>query len=205
LANPGKLMESAKRIYQDDMDRLWGQMHPIPAEQIRAVADREVLDFGDVQIVAHHTPGHAVHHVAWELGVALFTGDVAGVKIANGPVVPPCPPPDIHLADWQASIARMRQIAPHILYLTHYGAIVDPMAHLSELETRLHAYANWMKVPFDLGEAAEAVTPRFVEFVHADLRTHGVPESDLPVYDAANPPWMSVAGLLRFWRKQTSQ
>ena len=73
---------------------------------------------------AYHTPGHAKHHIAWEVDKNVFTGDVAGVKIGNGPVVPPCPPPDINLEDWKASIALLRRIDPkEPVFLTHFDRI----------------------------------------------------------------------------------
>jgi glyoxylase-like metal-dependent hydrolase (beta-lactamase superfamily II) len=93
LAEPSKLFASAKKIYGDQMDSLWGRLEPIPVQRLRVVEDGEVLRIGDLAIEALHTPGHASHHVAYRLGGVLFTGDVGGVRIGAGPVVPPCPPP----------------------------------------------------------------------------------------------------------------
>ena len=71
------------------MDRLWGQIKPVPAIKLQAVAHEAIINIGDLSIRALHTPGHASHHIAWVLDDQIFTGDVAGVKIGNGPVVPP--------------------------------------------------------------------------------------------------------------------
>src|SRR5690606_16623004 len=95
LADPSRLMASAKMIYQERMDELWGQMHPIPENQLIRVEDYETITVGDTKIKSLHTPGHAIHHIAWQINDLIFTGDVAGVKIGAGPVQPPCPPPDI--------------------------------------------------------------------------------------------------------------
>ncbi len=137
LASPEKLMNSARMIYQDKMDELWGQMNPIPEAQLHSVDDLSDFTIGDTTFKAHYTPGHAVHHIAWQLGDALFAGDVAGVMINKGPVVPPCPPPDINVEDWQNSIRRIEGLNLARLYLTHYGEVNEIAVHLAGLESSL--------------------------------------------------------------------
>ncbi|SDM07942.1 Glyoxylase, beta-lactamase superfamily II [Catalinimonas alkaloidigena] len=202
LADPSRLMQSAQRIYGDDMDRLWGEMRAIPEAQLHAVADNALLRFGEVELRAHYTPGHASHHIAWQYDDVVLTGDVAGVRIANGPVVPPCPPPDIDIEHWRDSIRCLRELAPRQLYLTHFGRIDDPLAHLDELETRLIDWAAWMRIPWEAGRTAAEVVPEFQAYVRQQLRDQGVTDEEvLAQYEAANPSWMSVEGLFRYWRK----
>ena len=64
LAEPSKLMNSAKMIYRDEMDSLWGQMEAIDEGQIFTPAHGETVEIGILKITAWHTPGHAVHHIA---------------------------------------------------------------------------------------------------------------------------------------------
>ena len=71
-------------IYQDKMDQLWGKMLPIAEDQLIAVEDGAVIEADDVEMTAIHSPGHAVHHISWHTGDIMFTGDVGGVKIADG-------------------------------------------------------------------------------------------------------------------------
>lgn len=201
LAEPGKLMASARMIYGDDMDRLWGEMHPISPERLTAVEHGQEIDLGNNRLQAWHTPGHAVHHIAWQWGKNLFTGDVAGVKIGPGPVAPPCPPPDIHVGDWLSSIQLMRELPIDTLYLTHFGPIAAIEDHLNALADELNAWAGWMKPHYLAGHAPEAVTPLFQAFVKERLETKGLDAHGLAQYEAANPSWMSVAGLLRYWKK----
>jgi len=204
MENPEKLMSSARRIYQDKMDELWGAMHPINGEQITTVDDNATLEVGQHEIKAIYSPGHAVHHIAWLIDDTLFTGDVAGVKIADGMVVPPCPPPDINIEDWDASIARIRELAPRRLFLTHFGEVTDVSAHLHELEERLHQWAEWMRPKFESGDAMETITPAFEKMVRQQLADFGIDKQGIEKYEAANPPWMSVAGLLRYWKKKSA-
>lgn len=151
------------------------------------------------------TPGHAVHHIAWQLGDTLFTGDVAGVCIENVLVQPPCPPPDIHLEDWEKSIALIKTLDVKRLLLTHFGEITDIDNHLSALQERIWKWANWIKPHWEAGESPQDVTPSFMDFTNAELLNIGATEAHLAQYDAANPAWMSVAGLMRYWHKREEQ
>ncbi len=202
LAAPEKLYNSAKMIYGDKMESLWGLMQAIPEAQLYTPAHGEVISIGNQTFIAWHTPGHAVHHIAWQLGDTLFTGDVAGVKIESGVVMPPCPPPDINIEDWQNSINLMRNLDIKELVLTHFGKISDVQGHLNALEAELLAWANWIKPRFDAGEKAETIIPDFKFFVANRLKISGIQESDLPKYEKANPAFMSVAGLMRYWAKK---
>jgi glyoxylase-like metal-dependent hydrolase (beta-lactamase superfamily II) len=202
LHDPSKLMNSARMIYQDQMDVLWGEMRPIPLEKLYKTAHEEEIRVGELTLKALHTPGHAVHHIAWQAGDALFTGDVAGVKIREAPVVPPCPPPDIHVEDWQASLNLIRSLDISTLYLTHFGQVREVAAHLNELEARLLEWAEWMRPYYEKGTAPEEITPEFEAFVEKQLRTNSATDEHMKRYEYANPAWMSVAGLLRYWRKK---
>ncbi len=203
LLDPSKLMESARRIYKDDMDKLWGDMQSIPAERLVAVEDNTVFDFGSAHVKALHTPGHAVHHIAWQVGGHILSGDVGGIRINGGPIVPPCPPPDINIEDWKGSIARLRQARPEALWLTHFGPIYEVEAHLDALEEKLDFYAGWMKPHFDAGETPDHITPLLQEMADDELAQFGITTGpNKERYDFANPAWMSVAGLLRYWKKR---
>jgi glyoxylase-like metal-dependent hydrolase (beta-lactamase superfamily II) len=202
LASPGRLMESARMIYQDKMETLWGQMNEIAEENIVVAADGEVFSFKEEKMQAWHTPGHAVHHIAWQFGEHLFTGDVAGVRIRQGVVIPPCPPPDINIADWVSSIAVIRRLKPAKLHLTHFGEVTYSDEHLDKLEKRLKSWANWIKPHVEEGKTIAETTPLFQQMVKHDLTNAGISESTQAKYEAANPSWMSVAGLFRYWAKQ---
>ena len=205
MADPTRLMESATRIYQDKMDMLWGRMEKIPVSQLVEVGDQEVIEVGDVAMKSWHTPGHAKHHIAWQLDDAIFTGDVAGVKIDEGIVVPPCPPPDINIEDWKNSIEILRELSPDKLYLTHYDAIENIDRHLDSLEAILDDWAAWIKKHWAAGESNEEMVPQFMAHVAGQLTAAGLGKEEILQYEAANPSWMSVAGLVRYWKKRVSK
>jgi len=80
----------------------------------------------------------------------LFAGDIAGVAIGGGPILPPCPPPDIDIEAWLSSIEKIEKIDPNRLCLTHFGLFTDPESHLKELSDRLVAWAEWIKMLCEL-------------------------------------------------------
>ena len=202
LQDPSKLMNSARRIYADNMDRLWGRMEPISEDLIEPLNDGQVVRIGSTRLQAIHTPGHAIHHITYRLDDGLFTGDVGGIRIGNGPTIPPFPPPDIDLEAWADSIARMRSVQPRYIYPTHFGIKRDGVAHFDSLEENIHRIADWIKQKVLLGEREEALVPIFQSFMHDLLSGYGLSEQDIQEYEIADPAFMSVYGLARYWRKR---
>ncbi len=200
LASPEKLWNSAAQIYGDQMSKLWGKMEPISRNLLTEAAHYKNFQIGNTQITALHTPGHASHHIAWKIGETLFTGDVAGVKIQNGPVVPPCPPPDINIEAWKNSISILKNQNAKNLYLTHFGKIETISDHFDSLEWILDDWANWMKPHFESQRDPKELVPEFMAYTKKKLQEKGCDEKTIQVYEYANPSWMSVTGLLRYWK-----
>ncbi|MEZ5044668.1 MAG: MBL fold metallo-hydrolase [Saprospiraceae bacterium] len=203
LHDPSKLLQSAKMIYQDQMDALWGTLRPIAQENLQVAEHGQTFPVGNCSFTAWHTPGHAVHHIAWQLGQDLFAGDVAGVKIGNGPVVPPCPPPDINVEDWQNSLQLIRTLNIERLWLTHSQSIEMVGEHLDELETRLLDWANWIR-PKVLEEKLgnEELIKVFTQFVIESFERLSLAKAVSTRYEVANPAGMSALGLKRHWLKK---
>jgi len=145
LVDPGrKLLPSAERLYGDMMEPRWGRTLGVPEENIRPVADGEAVTIGDLEVVAWHTPGHAVHHVAYQIGDVVAAGDIAGVRLPGvNYVLPPMPPPDIDVEAWLESLATLRGLEPEQLLVAHFGAIRDWGRHLDELDDRL---VRWTEI-----------------------------------------------------------
>lgn len=192
VIDPSKLVASATRIYGDDMERLWGEIVPVDADKVTILDGDEgpVLDGWSFR----YTPGHAVHHVAFkhEESGLVHCGDVAGVRIGDGPAVAPTPPPDIDLGLWRASLARIEAWEPSQLCLTHFGLQADVAAHLAQIRSNL-----------DLVERASQGTTEdeYRAWVH-DWLVREAPDADLEAYELANPAAMQFAGLARYWQKQ---
>ena len=202
MMDPSRLYTSAKRIYQDQMDALWGSLNPIPEEKLTAVEHASVIKIGKTEIQAWHTPGHAVHHIAWQIGDQLITGDVAGVKIKGGLVEAPCPPPDIDLEAWFSSLDLIEQLDVSALLLTHFGEVRDVKNHLAHLRELLQSWSEWIRPYAEKGSDWHSISPAFEAFVEKQRIQKGISEEVLKKYNNANPLWMSVAGLMRYWSKK---
>jgi|SRR5690625_103692 len=200
LNQPEKLWNSAKRIYQEDMERLWGEMKPIDKNLLIPAEDGDEFTIGEFNIKTHYTPGHAIHHNAYQFGEIVFTGDVAGVKINQGPVVPPCPPPDIDVGAWKNSIEKIKKLQPKALYLAHYGKVEEVEKHLNDLSAIIDDWAGWIKKHYDKEASPDEITPEFIEYTQNQLREKGVSEEDIEKYEKGNPSFMSVTGLMRYWK-----
>lgn len=193
VADPSKLIASATRLYGDDMERLWGEIVPIPEAQLRVVSGGETIDGWDVA----YTPGHASHHVSYRhdrTGWA-FTGDVAGVRIAPSDfIVAPTPPPDIDVEAWHASIDVLQGWKPVALGPTHFGAITDPAEHLARLHVVLDTWADLARRldQDDFTAAALAATASALSPAARDALAQAMPPTHL---------W---PGLHRYWSKRAA-
>ena len=188
LIDPSRLERSARRLYGDDFDRLWGPLVPVPEESIRVVGDR-VLD-----LEVFPTPGHASHHVSYlTADGACCTGDAAGVRIPpGGYVAPVAPPPDIDVEAWERTLGAIAERRPERLLLAHFGVAEDPEFHLAELRAALRTWAE---------RAREGSEEEFVTAAEADVRA-AADRATAELFEQAGPFWQSYAGLRRYWEKK---
>jgi glyoxylase-like metal-dependent hydrolase (beta-lactamase superfamily II) len=194
LEDPSKLLESAQRLYGDDMARLWGDVRPVPRQNLRVLSGGESVDGFRVA----YTPGHASHHVCYlhEESGRAFVGDVAGVRIVGGELVlPPTPPPDIDLEAWNASLSQVAEWHPESLGITHFGAIERPYDHLAVVRDRLTAWATL---------ARELDADAFEAHIRQEVEEATDPET-AAAYLQAVPPEQQWHGLDRYWGKRAER
>jgi glyoxylase-like metal-dependent hydrolase (beta-lactamase superfamily II) len=203
LVDPSRLLDSARRIYADAMDRLWGEFLPVPSDNLEVLTDRNSLAFGRSRWRSAATPGHAIHHVAYldEHEGVVFTGDVAGEATQHAtPALPVAPPPDIDLAAWRTSLDLLAQWEPEQLLLTHFGPVQHPRAHLDEMWARLVDWSERVKESLTAAGSDDERAEAFADEEFAHL-TDGLPaESARWVHRGAMES--SWHGLARYWRRQ---
>lgn len=203
LIDPAKLVASATRLYGDDMERLWGKFSAIDAARVRVLEDNDVVRVAQFEIRAIATPGHASHHHIYHWSDTVFGGDVAGVRLGDGPAVPPFVPPELDIEGWRDSIGKIRRLNPAKLYLPHFGLVTgDINAHLDALEERVVRWSLWFRDRIRAAENENALTPAFAEYVARELRAAGVTESKVADYEHVDPSFMAVSAALRYWRKR---
>lgn len=203
LADPAKLLASAARIYGDAMDRLWGETLPTPAGQVHALADGDVIDAAGLRITAVDTPGHAWHHMAYLLDGLCFTGDVAAVRFPALPHVRvPTPPPEIDLAAWRRSLARLAGLRPDLLFPTHFGPVETSIsAHLQAVEEQLALAAGFVLERWQAGQAIEAIVDAYKLWIAQRCLADGADASAADRFEVIVPSEMCVQGLVRYFQK----
>ncbi|HEV3228225.1 MAG TPA: MBL fold metallo-hydrolase, partial [Solirubrobacteraceae bacterium] len=178
---------SARRLYGADMDRRWGEVRPVPAENLRVLSGTGRVGPFDFA----YTPGHASHHVAYldRASGFAFTGDVAGVRVTPADfVLPPTPPPDIDLEAWRDSLATVRRWEPARLAVTHFGAFDD-------VARQLDATAEGLSELCELAQRLER--DDFMAAVSGRVRAATDPDT-AAAYEQAAPPDQLWQGLRRY-------
>jgi glyoxylase-like metal-dependent hydrolase (beta-lactamase superfamily II) len=192
LVDPAKLLQSAGRLYGDDMDRLWGEVLPVPAENLTVLSGGEEIEGFRVAYV----PGHAGHHVAYlhQATGDAYVGDVAGVRIPPRPyTLAPTPPPDIDVEAWERALRTVADWRPRQLCLTHFGRIEDVTTQLERLRRALRANAE---------RARRGDRERFLSELEAEIEAEADAETAERLRQAA-PPEQLWLGLERYWRKRS--
>ena len=188
LIDPSKLEASARRLYGEAFDDLWGELAPVPAENVHDVGDSVVgLD-------CFPTTGHAWHHVSYlDADGLLYAGDAAGVRLRGAQfVMPPLPPPEVDLEAWEATIEEIERRAPGALALIHFGVHDDVMPHLASLRETIRRWGERVEDGMD--------EETFVAAARYDV-SQSDPER-VDEYERAGPYWHHFQGLERYWRKR---
>jgi len=206
LENPDKLLTSASRIYGDQMDRLWGEFLPVPKEKLTIHEDNEIFEINGLVFKVLDTPGHAFHHFAYIFQNTCFTGDIGAVRVGRIPHLRiPTPPPELNIELWRGSVAKLKKeytngaftrIAP-----THFGIFEDAGWHLDNLESQLNQVNDWIEREMPENPTLDEVNERFLNWVEQNAREAGLSSADIQAFEAANPSWMSPAGIYRYWHK----
>jgi len=207
LVDPSRLVASASRLYAPDMERLWGEIRPVPAARIRAFGEAgETIEIVGHRLDVAWTPGHAWHHVSYYAPDArlAFVGDTAGICRPSGRIVlPPTPPPDIDLEAWRASTGRILAWHPDTLFLTHFGPQASPAVHLQELWRRMEDWSRRVRALLAAPGSDEEHARAFTDAITGDL-VRSTSRDEAAAYASAARFDFSWSGLARYWRKKAT-
>ncbi len=204
LIDPSRLLQSAARLYGDDIERLFGQFLPVPAANLHALKGGETLALGSRQLQVLYTPGHASHHVTYfdSTESIAFVGDTAGICVNGHPfILPATPPPDISIELWDASLDAIAALHPKRLFLTHFSFSDHPDAHLAAYRERLHRWrdlsslllARNLEDSVAMHQFAREIAAEAAQFLSPDEVSHYL------FNGALNLSWW---GLARYHRKR---
>ncbi len=206
LVDPAKLLSSAGRIYGERMEALWGETLAAPAERVTALADGDLVNVAGLSFTALDTPGHAYHHHVYQLGDIAFTGDAAGIQIPGNYFVDlPAPPPEFNFELWQQSIKRLQALDLVAIYPTHFGRFDRWQEQLDDLSTLMKAAVDFVGEALAAGQDREEILARYLDDYKARAAAAGMSDEVIEQYELANPHYMSVDGLMRYWQKKTQK
>jgi len=207
LADPSRLMASARAAYGAALDRFFGELIPVPEDRIVSLDDSGVVDLGDGRrLESHYSPGHAKHHVGLIDSASgdLYVGDAAGVYIPDtGDLRPATPPPDFDLEVALASLRRFAALRPSRLLFSHYGPVSDVSGTLDRSVEELTVWVERTReardAGLDLDHTVAMVRSRTLAR-YAALRPDGDPEISRR-FERMSSPALNVSGILRWLDK----
>jgi glyoxylase-like metal-dependent hydrolase (beta-lactamase superfamily II) len=208
LIDPSKLLLSASRIYGELMGPLWGETVPAPAEMVTPVYDGQIVRAGGLDFIALDTPGHANHHHTWRLrdytrGEIAFTGDAAGISLPDvGLADLPAPPPEFHMESWLSTLDRLEAGKFVALYPTHYGQVTDVHGHISSLRTLMVDAVAFVEERWRSGAERDQLVNEYLDWNRRRAASFDLSPTAVEQYALANPPVMSIDGILRYLRKK---
>ena len=202
IISPERLWSSASRIYGDEMETLWGDMLPAPADKVVAIEDGATIHAGGLEFKAIETLGHARHHMVYRLGDVAFVGDAAGIKVPGEPFIDiPAPPPEYNAEEWITAARRLRSENFSTIYRTHFGPSESPSSELEDIEAIIRSESEFVRAEIEAGRGErEQLIESFTAVNLQRALDGGVSEKTVAVYKAANPVFMSVDGMLRYFR-----
>lgn len=203
LIDPTKLLASASRIYLEKMASLWGKTVAAPADRVTAVEDNATLSIGGLSFKTHDTPGHAWHHMAYQLDDVLFAGDALGNRLGARPyTVLPAPPPEFKLDVWLSSLAKIRAVKAALAYPTHFGPFSDVDEHIDQFGHLLNEAAHFVLEQMKTGQTRDQIVDAYGEWDINRGKALDIGEKDLQKYVVSNPIHMSVDGIMRYWTRK---
>ena len=203
MVNPSKLLASATRLYGVNMNRFWGEFRPVAPTQLRSLAGGERIEVAGRTLEVKYTPGHASHHVSYfdtTTGIA-YVGDTAGIRVVEGYIKAPTPPPDIDLDLWEESVQQIEAWRPSALLLTHFGPVDDVADHLRKFRVVLARTAALVRETLMSEGTDEERIRRFVEDMRAEAG-RALNAEDAASTEAAAAFDQLWQGLARYWRKK---
>lgn len=207
LVDPSRLWASASRIY-DDMEKLWGELIPVPEDRIQPVSDDgPIFDLGGGRVLsAIYSPGHASHHMAIfdPSHGDMFCGDAIGVYSPDAKMIRPAtPPPEFDPDMAIASIEKLAGMSPERLFPTHFGPTPDPAAAFTEGAERIRQWVAAVTEVFtpdvDVSFVAEALRARREEFYP------GMTDEVVEKLENTTSYELNAAGILRYLKKRAER
>lgn len=206
LVDPERLVESAKMVYGESFEPLWGGMTPAAAELVRPVEDGEKVEIAGLTVEALETPGHAFHHHSFAIDNICFAGDAAGAAIGtSGFISVTSAPPQFHLEHTLASIDKLTERHFATLCLTHFGPVENPGGYLASYREAVELNAEFVRMRLEEKIEPEALQVAFEAFNLEQAYRFSMPPADWATLQSINGTGMCADGIRLYWEKQSAE
>ncbi len=202
LVNPEKLIGSARRVFGDQMEALWGKFWPVDENRLTETSDGSEIRIGELEFLPLDTPGHAEHHVSYLFEDVCFSGDIVGISLPGPRFVHlPIVPPETDLGKWRDSLERLRQAGFGRIAPTHFGIHEHAASHLGMAARRLDSLREWVEEVMPEELPHPVLLDRYRAWLFEQGRQDGISEALLEEYESSSTSKMAVDGLYRYWHK----
>ncbi|HSH71055.1 MAG TPA: MBL fold metallo-hydrolase [Deferrisomatales bacterium] len=141
LVDPEKLWQGSRKVL-GKVAEAYGPIARVPEDRIGFA---ETSRMGGLTVVAIDTPGHAAHHLCYQVGDVLFAGEVAGIGLdtPEGPYRRPATPPRFQHEVSRASLEATAAVPASCVCLGHRGQVEEPAPFFGAARDQLD---HWVAV-----------------------------------------------------------
>ena len=190
MVDPSRLIAGATAVYGEaEIARSYGQIQPVPAERVRALADGDVIELAGRPLRCIDTPGHARHHLCvWdEASRSWFSGDTFGLSYrefdvdGRAFVLPTTTPVQFEPDALKASIERLLAADPDGVHLTHYGRVGEAQRLGADLFAQIDAMVAIARAADGRPDRHAWIVAGLADLYAGRARAHGVAMADAEV------------------------
>jgi hypothetical protein len=116
----------------------------------------------------------------------------------------PSPPPEFNLERWQQTIDRLLTMPVTAIYPTHFGRVDNWQRHLQDLRALLNSNSEFIRIRLEAGLERDEILAQYLEKQRSRAQAAGIPDEQIDRYETVTPQYMSVDGIMRYWRKRAT-
>ena len=205
VIEPGRLVESARMVYGDRFDELWGEVRSVAEEKVNALEDEQEVNAGGLKFHCWDSHGHARHHQVFGLGDVAFVGDVVGCRLPGQQFIAlTSAPPQFDPEAWAHTLDKLEAQNYRQIYPTHFGPVDDVADHVKRYRSIVRTTSELVRRLVGSGASDEEIRAEFRDFARERAERDGLSEDDWQRYESANPSDMCADGVALYWRKKMS-